>query len=316
MLVVCQGCGKACDAGCTCIQNSCGCVSDFLCPYDRPSPMFVVFSTIVNALLITFAVLGLTEDSHENEAKELGLPENSPDDINMWFIVTLVIGIVNIIFAFYIYYRFSRMTSWREGQTENRKSARAAAWELCAYDIGVCLYMCFAIFMLVWVFIDKRCDTDIKEGGAYVHYNWCVEKLDKQDWCEIIIWVYVFLGGCVLIMSVCSTACNPPQPRPGSQYQQQHNVNVNVAPQPAYAPYNTPAQQQQYAQQTPPQPHMQPGGYPAAPSAANNWGDQPQQQQQHQASAPPQETAPKSNAEKAGALVGGLIGKGAGFLKK
>eukprot|EP00659_Diplonema_papillatum_P006534 gene6534-9982_t len=95
-----------------------GCVERLLglrlCPPDHPSPIFVIFSLIMNGLCIIFAMTGITSDTNlPDNADEFGFDDSKPDT---WLGVCLGICAVNILFAGYLYWKFSTMTKNRPGE--------------------------------------------------------------------------------------------------------------------------------------------------------------------------------------------------------
>eukprot|EP01063_Lacrimia_lanifica_P012748 TRINITY_DN1943_c0_g2_i1.p1 TRINITY_DN1943_c0_g2~~TRINITY_DN1943_c0_g2_i1.p1 ORF type:complete len:231 (+),score=93.01 TRINITY_DN1943_c0_g2_i1:74-766(+) len=207
MFVCCKACGKGCDAMGECMHGACkGCckacdsVGDFLCPVDKPSPIFTLFSAAVNIALIVVTGMGI--------AKTLS-GDKDTDQTLMWLAATLVVGVLNILFAVYIYRKFAKATSWNQKEGEERQSAWKAACNLCAYDVGVFLYFFVLVFQLVWSFMDGKfvtCDST---------KDWCAEAEDDVSLARLLIWVYVFLGGCVMMFSVCTSACNSKTSRRG-----------------------------------------------------------------------------------------------------
>eukprot|EP01064_Diplonema_japonicum_P001302 TRINITY_DN10821_c0_g1_i1.p1 TRINITY_DN10821_c0_g1~~TRINITY_DN10821_c0_g1_i1.p1 ORF type:complete len:307 (+),score=72.09 TRINITY_DN10821_c0_g1_i1:41-961(+) len=306
MLVPCKACGSTCSAVCEGFSRC-------LCPDNKPSPLFVIFSTIMNALLLLFAVLGLTAKKED--------PGPDYDPPMMWLGVAIGIAVVNIIFAVYLYWRFAHMT--KPSEEQKNVSAMKAAAQLFLYDIGVCLYLGFGVFMIVWCIIDKKCDdkgTDL-----------CEDQNDAITKCKIILGLYMGLGVVVIFLSVCTECCRPPR------------YITTVGVQPGYQPYNpnNPAAPPSYqTYQQPAQANPPPQAYPAAPVAPQQPYQQPQQQpyqqQQQPAYAPPdnnyqqqqyqqqpyqqqQQQPPPQNptmAEKAGNAVGGLLGKGLNAVRK
>ena len=160
-----------------------------MCPHDRPSPIFVVFSVGMNILLCVFAFVGLISSPHESCDH---IDACDPSGLNLWLGVCLGIAAVNMTFAGYLYWKFSHMTAGAD-----RVGAGKAAWQLCMKDIGVFLYLCFAIFIGVWAIMGpgKEC---AKVSG------WCDDKENNRTYCVIVLWVYM-----VMCFALCLSFANP-----------------------------------------------------------------------------------------------------------
>ena len=102
-----------------------------LCPDTRPSPIFLLFSVLLNSVSLTYAVIGLN-------AEKDGIGGN-PDT---WLAVMAGITGVNVLFAVYLYYRFNTLTFGGESVNE-RMSPWNAAVQLLMYDIGMCVTFFF-----------------------------------------------------------------------------------------------------------------------------------------------------------------------------
>ena len=176
-----------------CISNFFSLFQMCLCPDNRPSPMFTLFSCIINGVLLLFAVLGLTAGT--------GDPPSIADAswTNTWLGVTMGIAGLNIVFALYLYWKFSRMTSMEGG--EGRLGAASAAWKLCMYDIGVFLYLLICVFIMVWTFIGADCKDDYLDD--------CDTKEARMKMCRILLWIYLVLGGFIVALSLCTECCKP-----------------------------------------------------------------------------------------------------------
>eukprot|EP01060_Flectonema_neradi_P025275 TRINITY_DN3409_c0_g1_i1.p1 TRINITY_DN3409_c0_g1~~TRINITY_DN3409_c0_g1_i1.p1 ORF type:complete len:349 (+),score=39.96 TRINITY_DN3409_c0_g1_i1:66-1112(+) len=161
-----------------------------LCPENRPSPIFLLFSLLVNILCIIFAIVGLN-------AKKDGEGGN-PDT---WLAIVACISGVSIMFAFYLYYRFHKLTVGSGVNTHEQMSPWKAAFQLFMYDIGVFLYILFAIFILVWSFTmsNYKCKDD------------CDDKHSAMETCRTTQLIYLFLGGFVVALSLCTQCCKEPR---------------------------------------------------------------------------------------------------------
>eukprot|EP01059_Diplonema_ambulator_P013245 TRINITY_DN23774_c0_g1_i1.p1 TRINITY_DN23774_c0_g1~~TRINITY_DN23774_c0_g1_i1.p1 ORF type:complete len:311 (+),score=64.44 TRINITY_DN23774_c0_g1_i1:37-969(+) len=306
MLLPCKACGASCNALC----NGC---SHCLCPENKPSPLFVIFSTVMNLLCLLFAVLGLLAKKEHSDVIDYGPP-------TMWLGVCIGIAIGNMIFACYLYWRFAHMTEPSAENGGRKVSPMKAACQLFLYDIGVLIYLGFCVFMIVWCVLDKKCDYPNVPGARDSGY--CDDQENAIVRCKLILGLYMGLGLVVMFLSVCTECCRPPR------YVTNQQVAYQAYQAPAPVPYNhqAPAYQQPPPQQAaypaaPPPPHNQ--AYAPPYEQQNNYAQpqygqpeyaQPQygqpeyaQYQQH----PPQQQQQQNGtmASKAGNAVGGLLGK-------
>eukprot|EP00754_Rhynchopus_humris_P040337 Rhum_TRINITY_DN23381_c0_g1::Rhum_TRINITY_DN23381_c0_g1_i1::g.177850::m.177850 len=281
MLVPCQVCGPAC-------SKICEGVSRCLCPADRPSPIFVVFSVLTNVTLLVFAIIGIAATGN-SEWQGVAYAK-----VNTGLGVFAGIAVFNTIFACYLYWRFSRMTS-----PEADTSPHAAAVKLCMYDIGVFVYLVFAVFIIVWTLLEFSCDPKGIDS--------CEKKINMLDYCRYTTWFYLVAGVFVCAFSICTECCKPPryvtvassQAGAYPQHQAQYVAQPRTASVPPAVPPPAPVQ---YGGQPQPQPT-----YAAPPPQP--YGVQPQHDAEVGSGEP-------SMAQKAGNVVGGIIGKGFGALKK
>ena len=94
-----------------------------LFPENRPSPIFVVFTSIINfiPMIMQLTVLAPSKESA------------CTNPVRLWLIAAIVTEAINVLFAFYIYMRFSQKLHETEG------GAWKTARKLFLYDIGVCM---------------------------------------------------------------------------------------------------------------------------------------------------------------------------------
>ena len=206
MLVPCQVCGPACSKVCDGVSVCAArrlsrahpptppplSPQRCLCPANRPSPIFVIFSALTNVALLVFAVVGLADDAHGTDGMVTDYAKT-----NTGLGVFIGIAVLNMVFACYLYRKFSRMTS-----PEADTSPHAAAVKLCMYDIGVFVYLIFAVFMIVWTFLDFSC----LPKGTYV----CDNKMDMLEYCRYATWFYLV---CTRHTYRSTTPHVPPCPR-------------------------------------------------------------------------------------------------------
>jgi len=140
----------------------------------------------------------------------------------------LAVATLNVVFAFYLYIRYSRM------RNEEASSWRAS-WKLFAYDVGVYIYLWIFLFQIVWLII----------GGVW--YGDVMNNIECRLWrpsfnlVVILIAVYVACSlpilFCSAIVEMCCRSHHdvPPQPHP-STAQPPLGQDYPYAPQAQFAP--------------------------------------------------------------------------------
>ena len=214
-------------------EEGCAPVNNFICPSDRPSPIFATFCTIINGVMGLVAVIVLGKDGSTTCTNGLMRP---------WTGIMIGVAFANFIFGIYLYFRFAAKV--KEG-----KGVMDSACKLIFCDLGNFCYMGVALFQIVWIIV----------GGA---------SLSDEDGCSsmrsgypaiiTIDIVYLTLGCVVMFFSLMTECCRAPrwtqnginngnqphQPQQQVQHQQQAQ----------YAQYQ---QQQQYQQNQRPAPRQQ-----------------------------------------------------------
>ncbi|KAJ9462487.1 (UPF0182) [Diplonema papillatum] len=281
----------------------CAPLGAFLCPEDRPSPIFTVFTVCINSVSAVMAVLYVAGE----DAKDCSF-----DKLKTWLYIALLISMVNIAFALYLY--------WRICVKVKQMSITSVVWKLLAYDVGVCLYMCFFIFMIVWCSLGGKWGNDKSswESDDAAQNEACEATADNIVTVVVIFVLYMVLGGCVMLFSLFTECCREPRwkhqqpPQQAQQHQaggscwpfsrknraqgnQGHSVQ-EFSPQAHQAPANYP--QVQHHQQAPANysqahPHQPPASYPPqqagdfpVQASHNHYANQQQQVM------PPQQAAP------------------------
>lgn len=341
MLVPCMYCGKACGTcvdGCmescralgpccnsitNCIGKGCSAVDAVCCPKDKPKPIFMWYAILMAIPTIIYAVIGLTADEPPTTVPGTGVPTGFDcDKVGTWLLVGLILAVVNICFGIYIYLRFASMIKKKAAETHAGAALRqkkpierkicgscfdscGVACELFCYDVGVFFYLAFYIGVIVYV--------------AMADEKNCGDKSDALDKVKIL-WVVFLVGAiCVLCVSLtCEVSRDEPPPPTqvvaggGAYYPVGQQPVVQPGAQPGYPAQGQPVQQypqQAQAQPAYPQAPVQPAVLPAGQPAY------PQQGQPAQAQYPAQGgQEQKTNAQRAGELVGNAGAKFGAFL--
>eukprot|EP00658_Telonema_sp_P-2_P083142 TRINITY_DN8927_c0_g1_i4.p1 TRINITY_DN8927_c0_g1~~TRINITY_DN8927_c0_g1_i4.p1 ORF type:complete len:241 (+),score=44.28 TRINITY_DN8927_c0_g1_i4:112-834(+) len=186
--------------------EGCAPVNNFICPSDRPSPIFATFCTIINAVMGLVAIIVLAKDGSSTCTDNLTRP---------WTGVMIGVAFANFIFGIYLYFRFTAKV--KEG-----KGVMDSACRLIFCDFGNFCYMGVALFQIVWIII----------GGA---------SLGDEDACDsmrngypaliTIDIVYLTLGCVVMFFSLMTECCRAPRwtrNGNGNQPQQQQQQTQNA----------------------------------------------------------------------------------------
>lgn len=166
-------------APCTLCGHGCG---EFWCPDDRPSPLFSTFSVVLNLAYFIWALIVVSTESCESETLT-------------WAILGLLTALVNIGFAFYLYFRFASKARKDGISTGN------AACSLFMYDWGVCVYILFLVWIIVWMVL----------AGMYQNDASSDDQCGRQLIVGIIFFIcYLVIGAFMIALSLFTECCKEP----------------------------------------------------------------------------------------------------------
>ena len=185
----------------------------FFFPEDRPSPLFSTFSVLCNLVGGILCIVQLVQ------------PEVCVEPTRTWLILGIANHAANILFAFYLYFRFA-------AKIQGGASVSDAVTKLFFYDWGVCCYMCVGIWLVVWM---------VMAGGRMTYNDACATGIKYSLTAEA---VYIGLGFFLLIFSVCTECCREPKWK--------HRQNAGAPAGIAYVPANNAPMGGAYSQQPPP----------------------------------------------------------------
>jgi len=181
---MCEGCSKCCGGACESCGKGCarGCegLGDICCG-SKPFPFCASFTCCVQFLpMFIFFIFGIIELISPTCVAPIGA----------FLIVCGVVALINTMFSFYLYWRFSIKTE------EKDVSCQRAAKILC-YDPVVCVYFFIWVFTLVWsivgiVWVQRGC------GGASNAVSIIAIVLN---------FIFLWFGIIIAILSVCCQCC-------------------------------------------------------------------------------------------------------------
>eukprot|EP00759_Apiculatamorpha_spiralis_P019995 PhF_6_TR25605/c1_g2_i2/m.35926 len=195
-----------------------------ICPEDRPSPIYVIFTCVINIVPLIMHAIQLT-------TKEIAC--NNP--MRSWLIAGMITEAINILFAFYVYMRFSQQLHETQG------GAWKTAWKLFLYDIGVCMYMLFGIWMIVWISFARSFSSS---------ESVCTNLGDQLTIGSTCLILYMILGIFVICFSLVTECCKEPRWRKN----QQMRAQGACPPPPMGGPSPQPVGGMTYASAAPPPP--------------------------------------------------------------
>jgi hypothetical protein len=184
----------------------CDATGDYLCPADRPSPIFTTFSCVLNTIFLVWAIVDIAQ----------GPCDNGP---LLWTILGLVSAVINIVFAIYLYGRFTYKVRHEGAQSHH------AACKLFLYDWGVCLYILFAAWLIVWMAFAGTQHSDAEDDDR------CGDFLTVG----IILYIIYFVVGLFLIVCSMITECCR-QPRWRREWIASHPSAAHTSPAPVSSP--------------------------------------------------------------------------------
>ena len=176
-------------------------VGDFLCPEDRPSPIFSTFAAVINFISGVWAFIVAVSGDCESTPRT-------------WLLLGCVNCFGNFVFAFYIYHRFAAKVRG-DGETPGLAPGDAAC-KLFMYDWGCCSYMVFLVWQLVWFFLA------ISVGSDYSGDR-CGDQLHTA---AILLALYAAIGVGLMILSLFTECCRTPQWQ--GHHQQRRSQPVGV----------------------------------------------------------------------------------------
>ena len=198
-----------------------GAVGDFLCPPDRPSPIFTTFGCLINGIGAIWAIVVLAGSG--GAACE--------SRTRTWLILGVVSLILNIVFCVYLYMRFAQKIADGDGTSK-------AAHTLLMYDWGVCVYFLFIIWLIIWMVL----------AGTYAGRAGAGDSCGGMLSALIIFFVlYLIIGVILVIFSLATACCNEPR------WKQNQRGQVAAAPAPAPPHPGRPVVQAQPAPRAQPQ---------------------------------------------------------------
>eukprot|EP00760_Papus_ankaliazontas_P018734 PhM_4_TR1760/c0_g1_i1/m.38261 len=198
-----------------------------LFPEDRPSPIFVVFTSAINGIPLIMNAVRLVDRGDSDRCE-------SEDSLRLWLMLGIATQAINILFAFYIHmrYRAKLVEDYEErqlhqqqreqpprrglgrflptpsssrsarGPSSGRASAFRAASQLLLYDVGVCVYFIVLIWEMVWIAVSR---------GKIDDEPTCNDLPHNLNVTAVCIIVYIAVGGFVIVFSLLTECCREPR---------------------------------------------------------------------------------------------------------
>ena len=164
---------------------------DFICPEERPWPIFTSFAWTLNLIPSTIGIV-----------IAIGGSDKCDSNLRTYLIVQFFVCCLHLCFATYGYYRVANPAPGNEN-----KSLASLAWHMAMYDPGVCLYGAVWIGALVWNVIGSgyvsSASTECESEAIYKMAAAMV----------VIMYLYLFGGFAVLFMSIFCDCCREERPR-------------------------------------------------------------------------------------------------------
>jgi len=144
MKAMCSSCDDCCD------NCDCNC-----CPRDKPKPVFLIYTLIVNVpLLVAGVVIGASNVGNNSCA------EPAHSNLPTYLLVQAACCLIHIIFAIYFYWR---VLTPKPGQ-ENWDFVQRTS-HLCWKDCGVFFYFFGWAFSIAWAFVGSSWSNSAVGGG-------------------------------------------------------------------------------------------------------------------------------------------------------
>ncbi|GAQ82227.1 hypothetical protein KFL_001040300 [Klebsormidium nitens] len=198
---LCAGCGRCCEECLTCG----GCC----CPEDRPSPLFLGFTVLMNAIPgVVFIVLGL-----------LNIHNHCDTYVPAFFYVTAAINLFFVGFAVHIYTYFSRPY---DARVEADAGPMARACHVFWNDPWVAFFVLFFIGGFAWAIAGFQAFASAHCGESPVKGHYLPRAAAI---CAALLLVYVIASLFMIVLSLLLECCRrapllsnrpPPNGRPNS----------------------------------------------------------------------------------------------------
>eukprot|EP01016_Furgasonia_blochmanni_P056580 TRINITY_DN9674_c0_g1_i10.p1 TRINITY_DN9674_c0_g1~~TRINITY_DN9674_c0_g1_i10.p1 ORF type:complete len:301 (-),score=18.27 TRINITY_DN9674_c0_g1_i10:95-997(-) len=208
MLVCCKGCEKCidscCSGCCKCLNETCGglfeCIGNtFQRPFSFCAFIAFLILFIPGGVGIAIAVSSGYDTSICNNPNHIGL------------IVQCIILFLNFVFCIYLCVKYGKAQAETQanynGPGEDGRSGGKDVCEttkhLLLYDVGVCIYMVFILFAIVWTILGY-----IWNGGEN---SICKDKFSSvfalAEIARTLTWVF-FIGGLIFgLLTLIILAC-------------------------------------------------------------------------------------------------------------
>ncbi len=146
----------------------------FVFPSDRPSPLYPIFSGLINGIGVIWDIVNVNALS--DASRNCG-----SSDVKTWLLLAIVTHLINIAFGVYAYFRFCQGL-----KAENNPSGSQVLWRLLFYDWGVCLYILVLIWHLAWI---------IYSGNMSTGPTKCADLLQPS----IVLLVLYLIGSAIVV---------------------------------------------------------------------------------------------------------------------
>ena len=113
-----------------------------------------------------------------------------------WVFLGIASAFINIVFSIYIYVRFSRKI------LSGEMSVSETIYKLFMYDWGVCMYMVFLVWMVVWIIVAGTKRNDARDGDD------CKSQLGALT---VMFVLYLAVGGFLVFLSLFTECCREPR---------------------------------------------------------------------------------------------------------
>jgi len=222
---------------CKPICQGCDELGKCLCPPDKPTPIFLIFSVGMTVPMMIIALMqAFTADD-----------SMCAEPLATWLVVQALIALGNVIAAVYMYHKFSQPY----GDNED-KDAFTRACNFFLYDVGCLLWMILLLFTVIWAIV----------GNAWLAKGCDPSQPDLENavsLCNMLIWMFLLLGGVVIALSLIVECCRSQEEKQRREEQRRREMMANPvgtvfgglfggtrpAPQPQpqrYVPQNHPMQ--------------------------------------------------------------------------
>ena len=190
---------------CKPICKGCDELGRCICPPDKPTPIFLLFSV---GMTVPMMVIALTQAATADDSV-------CAEPLATWLIVQALVALGNVIAAVYMYHKFSQPYG-----DEEDKDPFSRACNFFLYDVGCLFWMILLLFTVIWAIM----------GNAWLAKGCNPPQPALENavsLCNMLIWIFLLLGGVVIALSLVVECCRSQEEKQRREEQRRREMMAN-----------------------------------------------------------------------------------------